>query len=479
MYLDFASQHHFIVPRFGAVESRHARPSRGLRRRRRGHRRPGCFGTGVRSHNRGPGPGRATGGGWRAPSPGEVAPTAPAPSKGNLDTESIFSRLPPSDFAISGFLQLQYVSSQLSTDQVQQGGALLNQNRFLARRARLHVERGFEYVAGLVNLEANNLRGPNVSLRRAEGTVFYRQPQAPHAPPLLSFTLGYFDVPFGYELVESARSRALMERTRASLALFPSEADYGAKLSAAAGPFRATLALVNGDSGDTRFAIDPSAAKDFVGRFGFDAEPSSRFRLSFGTSFLTGRGFHPGSDATKSSLTWRDVNENGVVDTGEVTGIAGVAATPSQTFRHWALGADLEVRATTGIGSTVLQAEVYVASNLDRGFLIADPVVSQLDVREVGYAASLLQEIGRYGFVGFRTDLYDPNADFMIKRRGAFLPSTARVRTYSPLVGLGIPGQGRLLFQYDIVDDRLGTDARGVPADIANNQWTLRLQVSL
>jgi hypothetical protein len=166
--------------------------------------------------------------------------SAPAAAKGNLDIESIFSRVPPSEFAISGFLQLQYVSSQLSTDQVQQGGALLNQDRFLARRARLHVERGFEYVAGVLDLEANNVRGPNVSLRRAEGVVFYRQPQAPEGPPLLSFTLGYFDVPFGYELVESARSRPMMERTRASLALFPSEADYGAKLSAAAGPFRAT-----------------------------------------------------------------------------------------------------------------------------------------------------------------------------------------------------------------------------------------------
>jgi hypothetical protein len=102
-----------------------------------------------------------------------------------------------------------------------------------------------------------------------------------------------------------------------------------------------------------------------------------------------------------------------------------------------------------------------------------------LDVRELGYYVALLQELGRYGLVGLRIDLYDPNADFLIQRRGRPLPATARVRTLSPLLGVGVPGQARLFFQYDFIDDRMGIDARGVPTDLANNQFTIRLQVLL
>jgi hypothetical protein len=44
-------------------------------------------------------------------------------------------------------------------------------------------------------------------------------------------------------------------------------------------------------------------------------------------------------------------------------------------------------------------------------------------------------------------------------------------------VGLALPPYARLVFQYDAVFDALGRDARGVPVDLANNRWTLRLQV--
>ena len=417
------------------------------------------------------------------PPPPGSAPTSPTAADndrlpGLLDRDIIYSKAAPLRFDVSGFVQLQYQASQASESQLDQGGASLNRDRFLVRRGRLHLERGWEFAAGILELEANNLRGPAVNLRRAEGTLLYRQ-NDPKAPPFLALTLGFFDVPFGYELVEPSRSRIPMERSQASLALFPAEPDYGVRLAAAAGPFRGTLAIVNGDSGDSRFSTDPNLAKDFVGRFGLEGHPSAKLHLSGGTSFLSGKGFHPGTAATKSSLIWRDVNQNGVVDPGEVTGVGAVAATPSQDFRHWALGADLEARVDTAIGATTLQAEAYVASNLDRGFLVADPVSTGLDVRELGYDVAVFQEVGRYGLLGFRADLYDPNADFLIERRGRSLPATARVRTLSPLVGVGIPGQARLLFQYDFIDDRLGIDVRGVPTDLANTQWTFRLQVLL
>jgi len=53
------------------------------------------------------------------------------------------------------------------------------------------------------------------------------------------------------------------------------------------------------------------------------------------------------------------------------------------------------------------------------------------------------------------------------------------VRTYSPLIGVVLPQRARLVFQYDFIRDAFARDARGVPTDLRNNQWTLRLQVGI
>jgi hypothetical protein len=102
-----------------------------------------------------------------------------------------------------------------------------------------------------------------------------------------------------------------------------------------------------------------------------------------------------------------------------------------------------------------------------------------LDSRELGYYVALVQEITPYAIVGFRTDFYDGNSDFIERRRGAAFKQPQSIRTYSPVVGAVLPGRARLTFQYDFVDDTLGRDRRGEPTDVANNQWTLRLQVGL
>ena len=42
-----------------------------------------------------------------------------------------------------------------------------------------------------------------------------------------------------------------------------------------------------------------------------------------------------------------------------------------------------------------------------------------------------------------------------------------------------IPGRARLVFQYDATKDYQARDPRGVPVDLKNNAWFLRLQVEL
>jgi hypothetical protein len=100
-------------------------------------------------------------------------------------------------------------------------------------------------------------------------------------------------------------------------------------------------------------------------------------------------------------------------------------------------------------------------------------------VREAGAYVAAVQDVTKYGLVGFRAGFYDPNADVLTTSQGRLQPLSQTIWTLSPLVGLTLRGMAKLLFQYDIVLDKLGRDARGVPADAKNNQATVRLQVEL
>ncbi len=335
-------------------------------------------------------------------------------------------------------------------------------------------------MAAGVELDGNTVRGSSFGLRRAEGSIFYR-PDEGDGPPLVMFTVGLSEIPFGFELVDQARSRVFAERSAASQAFFPGEPDLGARVSGGVGFVRYALAFINGEPLDDRpgrYPVDPNAHKD-LGRVGVELKPSELWRVAGGTSLLRGQGFHPGSSAGKNQLVWRDLNENAVVDQGEVSGSPGQSATPSQNFDRWAVGFDAQLRWRSPLGWSSLWGELTLASNLDRSYLPADPVQTGVDVRHLGYYAAFSQEIGRHGLVALRYDVYDPNADFFARRAGKLVPTSQAVRTVSPAVGLLLPGQGRLIFQYDIVRDLLAKDERGVPTDLKNNRLTLRLQVEL
>jgi len=116
---------------------------------------------------------------------------------------------------------------------------------------------------------------------------------------------------------------------------------------------------------------------------------------------------------------------------------------------------------------------------MDRSLFIANPTISGQPTRELGYYLGLVQEITAYGAVGFRTDYYDPNGDFLGYQSGKQIPQSQTIRTYSPLVALVVPSHARLVFQYDFVKDHMGRTAQGLITDLKNDQWTLRLQGEL
>ena len=376
---------------------------------------------------------------------------------------------------LSGYLQLQYEHHQDSEDRLQ-SGSVRNQDRFLVRRARLKAQNEGEYTAVMLELDGNTSSGPTLRLFRAEASLFYRHPDA--KAPLVKLTAGITDVPFGYETTESSKTRFFMERSRTARAFFPSEPDLGLKLSGEYRFLRYALAVQNGEPFGVRNGFpmqDPNAAKDVSGRLGAFGEVLPGFEISGGVSGLKGRGFHKGSDATKDTLSWNDANGDGQVQSDELQGTPGSPATPSRNFDRWLVGADLQLRLKTKLGKTTLYGEVQAGSNMDRGSSVADPIVAGGNVRELGYYVGLLQEVTPYGVVGFRYDHYDPDAE-VFGGNGNRL-GVASIDTFSPMAGLVLPKRARLVVQYDIVRDRMATNAAGLPTDAKNDALTVRLQV--
>jgi hypothetical protein len=393
--------------------------------------------------------------------------------------QGILAKLAKLGVSISGYVQVQYGQNQLSEDQLQQGGAPYNQDRFSVRRGRLRVKGRWKYARADFELDASTTRGPTASVRRASVGVQLPSKVDGELPYLL-LTAGLSEIPLGLELQQGQDEILFLERTTGSLALFPGPVDTGVKLEAAYGVLRAQVAVLNGAPLDDRAggpsALDPTRAPDFVARLGADARPHQILRISGGVSFLTGTGFSPGTDATKPVLQWNDLDGDGSIGAGEIVSVAGEGAGPSSTFQRWAVGADLSFELKTKIGLTRLYGEMYIAQNLDRALYVADPEQNGIDFRELSWYGAVLQDVTQWSFVGLRYDVYDPNSDLFDARRGNAVPRNATISTISPVIGARWPGIGRFTFEYDVVRDKLARDHSGVPTDVANNQWTFRLQ---
>ncbi|HEY0840579.1 MAG TPA: hypothetical protein VGD74_10375 [Vulgatibacter sp.] len=402
-----------------------------------------------------------------------AVPSAPAPAPAVRGE-------PSSPVTVSGYLQSQYEHHLDSEDQLRQGGKALNLDRFLVRRARLRLAADWEWAGGVIEFDGNTTSGGfHADLYRAEAKLHYRP--SPNAPALVEGAIGAMTIPFGFDLVQSSRLRPFMERSLVVRSLFPSPVDLGARVGGTWEWLHWTVAAMNGEpkSSGAFAGGDPNGAKDLVVRVGVDTGSDAPLRVSGNVSFLGGKGFHAGTDATKSRVEWRDLNEDGIAQQYEYTPVPGRAATPSKNFDRWAVGADVQLEYVSSIGSTWLLGEMILAQNLDRHLFQNDPVETGLDARGFGWYVAAVQELGKYAMAGFRFDSYDPDANSFDSRRGKLVPRSMRIDTFSPMVGLVLPDIARLTFQYDFIRDHLARDEQGLPADLANDAWTLRLQVNL
>jgi hypothetical protein len=390
--------------------------------------------------------------------------------------------------SLSGFLQADGVLyRQDSLDEVDPAtGEPLNETRFLIRRARLDAEVSYRFLGGAVRFEGNTIQGPTARIIGAEAWV--RWPFGPVGktseagrPPLIMVAIGLLKIPFGLEVPQYNAERLFLERSNISRAFFPGDFDLGVRLQGGVRFLRYALAAMNGDPVGARGypGRDPNQSKDLLGRLGIDVSPGRRVSVTGGVSGLYGTGFHRGTPATKDVLNWRDANGDGLVQLSELQVISGVAATPSQNFRRFALGVDLRFTAALPrLGALTLSGEILWAANLDRGLLPADPVAIGRPLRELGGYVALTQELSPYAAIGVRYDRYNPDVDARQQAGAEPVPLDSSFSTLAVAVALRYPPWGRLTIEYDHNTNALGRTLSGVATTLGSDALTLRAQVS-
>jgi len=404
--------------------------------------------------------------------PGEAGTVtlAPAPAASPL----------PFGVQLSGYIQADgQVYDRSSEDEVDPStGAPLNQTRYFIRRARLHLDIDHGRMAGSLELDANTVNGASAGVIDAEVSVRARA-RDDSGRPWGEATIGLLRTPWGYEVGQRDQDRLFLERSAVSRALFPGVFDLGVRLRGGWRFFDAQVALVNGDPlADRTFPVqDPNRAKDIVGRLGVFG---ARRRVAFaaGISGLTGTGFHRGTPETKDVLVWRDQNEDGIVQLSEIQVIPGSAATPSSNFHRFALGADARLAiALPRLGALAVFGEVMWAANLDRGLVPADPVATGRDLRERGFVAGLMQELGAHFAVGARFDQYNPDADASEQRAVAVVPIDASFRTWTATAAWRWRALDRIVFEYQHFTNALGRSPSGAPTTLGGDTVAVRGQL--
>jgi hypothetical protein len=381
----------------------------------------------------------------------------------------------------SGFIQADAVIfRQSSRDEIDGAtGAPLNTQRFVIPRARLRADFDRGPLAAALELDANTIAGPTARIIDAEITARF-QGRDPRAPPYLAATVGLIKIPFGLEVPQSDTSRLFLERSTVVRALFPGSYDLGVRLHGGYRFLRYSAAVMNGDPlGEKGYGgLDLNAGKDVLARLGADTRPIDAVRVEVGLNGLTGQGLHRGTPTTKDVLVWRDANEDGLVQSTEIQAIPGAAATPSATFRRFALAGDLRITATLPVlGDLTLYGEVIRSQNLDRGLFPADPVGIGRDVRELGFYAGLTQEITRWAMVGLRYDRYDPDADASVQQAKNRVPSDSSFSTIAVTAAFRW-APARVIVEYDHNHNALGRSAGGLPTTLGDDLFAARAEVT-
>ncbi|MDB4956584.1 MAG: phosphate-selective porin [Myxococcales bacterium] len=378
---------------------------------------------------------------------------------------------------LDSFIQIDAVPwSQDAVDELDPStGEPLNTTTIFVRRAFLRAEARRDSWYAAMELDGNSVKGPTARLLGAQVAWSYPGPKQ----PLLTIAGGLMLIPFGMGVPTNARFRSFVEQPMFLQALFPGEYDAGLRASGEYGLVRWVVAAMNGAPTKDRQwnGRDPSASYDVLGRIGAVVPLPNRGRVEVGLSALTGSGLHAGTPPTKDQLQWVDENQDGIVQTTELQVIPGMVGTRSQSFHHNAIGVDAAVHwCLRGLGHGVAFFEGALSTNLDRAVIYADPIAQSRDLRELGYALGVVQDLGDHALAGVRYDRYDADRDAS-QRAGVGLVTTNQVFSTLALMAAARWNTVRLIAEYDHARNPTGRSDSGVPTTSASDRVTVRAQV--
>lgn len=360
-----------------------------------------------------------------------------------------------------------------SSDQLHpETGQPLNETRMYLRRARLRTEAARGNWRAVLEFDGNTIDKPEARLLAANVNGRWAWQDA-----ALMARVGMLKIPFGAELGEEERERIFPELTTASRALFPGNYDMGIHAAATWHNVGIVVAATNGAPvADAQWqGRDPSSAYDLMARLSYRGAPLRDMGLEIGVSGLVGKGLSPGRLPSNDDLVWVDANEDGLVQNTELQVIAGDPGLPASEFSHNALGVDAAATWTLG-GSLAGRAfaEVVVATNLDRGLLVADPTAAARDFREFGWHIGLAQRLPLKMFVGVRYHQYRPDRDALDIQGETVARADPRWGALDAVVGADMRGM-RLQAAYIHAQNPLGRNDAGQPATKSADQLLVRL----
>jgi hypothetical protein len=352
-------------------------------------------------------------------------------------------------FKFTGYIQGRYDASEASSDSVKVSGAPFsvttpNQSRFYIRRARFKLTYDSSpWSQAVIYFDG----GQDRFIRLLEAYVTLMDPWTANHDH--QFTLGQFNVPFGYELERSSSLRELPERSRAENVLFPGERDRGIKLEQQwTQEVKTSLSVLNGAGiNSVDFPnIDPTRNKDVT----------ARARLTQGTVDAAASYYWGHSTTPLTGPTWEHGQTRFGVD----------------TQGYWQLprtgGGSLRFELYTGhdVNPDSVKTLITAPTAGNPVRLLrpgADPAHLSTDV--LGWYVMLVQNIGDRLQTAVRYDTYDPNTTL----------GHDQYARWSFGVNAFYDGYTRLTLSYDAVT----TQTPGVNStytDPHDNLWTFQLQ---
>ncbi|MDZ4722598.1 MAG: porin [candidate division Zixibacteria bacterium] len=369
---------------------------------------------------------------------------------------------------VSGYLQARYELNDTSQNGVLNGDYSKNRNanNFYIRRGRLKFT--FQPLTSSRYVFYIDASKQSISLK--EAYVELNKRFGEHG---FALTAGQFNIPFGYEIEYSSSKRDFPERSLAENKLFKGERDRGLNFTYVMPRYlQFNIALlqgwgIEGSEGKSPTWYDPTIAKDFVAR-----AKAKLGMVDLGISGYWGKNYLAGSPSVAARAgvtTWFDANGNSIIDAGETTTTAPVAAKSAvagfekDKTRY---GADAQVYLDIlPFGGTAFRGELFIAEDYNNS--AADSLASK-----IGWYLWLSQSLSTKFGAAVRYDYWDPNTDATAANDAIGTLSLAGHYYFDSYV--------RITAAYDIPSLLEGRSTfRKHPADITDNRFTLQFQFAI